>query len=357
MDRENTPPQFRNTAKSHHLHQEIIEEIQSRLPVKSLLRFRCVSKSWQSLIGSKRFIKTQHQNSMKNPSLPHQRVIIQKDLSANPVQCSLLSVLSEQTNTIPASPLPNPMRFLIMGSCNGLLCIREHPSIGEQSRFHLWNPSTRISKKLPQIFNCGYVKAVGFGWVESSDEYKVFVSFGNSDYRARQIKSVCKVYSSKTKSWKTMEHCADLYSCGVTGIFAGGKLYWKNGHEKVITFLDLKSEVFGRIEIPLGQEKYCVVGVLGGFLCALCYIDSSREVVRVWVMKEEAWKRVATFANLVELLQPAPLVVGPKGEILVNFGSILLVYDRQDNVFRCPEVNFRYSPRVYVESLVSPEDV
>ncbi|XP_057802842.1 F-box/kelch-repeat protein At3g23880-like [Salvia miltiorrhiza] len=236
-----------------------------------------------------------------------------------------------------------------MGSCNGLLCIHEKPSIGEQSRFHLWNPSTRISKKLPQISNCGYVTAVGFGWVESSDEYKVFVSFGNLDYDTRQTKSVCKVYSSKTKSWKTIEHCAYLYSCGVAGIFAGGKLYWKNEHEKVITFLDIKSEVFGRIEIPLGQEK---------------------EVIRVWVMKEEAWKRVATFANLVELLQPAPLVVGPKGEILVNFGSILLVYeilvnfgsillvyDRQDNVFRCPMVNFLYSPRVYVESLVSPEDV
>ncbi|XP_057800183.1 F-box/kelch-repeat protein At3g23880-like [Salvia miltiorrhiza] len=203
--------------------------------------------------------------------------------------------------------------------------------------------------------------ALGFGWVESSDEYKLFVRVGDFDYYLHEMKWVYKVYSSRTKSWKTSEHCADLDSHYVWGIFAGGKLYWKNHGDKEIDiiFLDLKSEVFGRIELPFDHEfckkEHWAVGLLGGLLCVLCYIGSSTEVFGVWVMKE-AWKRVATFANLVELLQPAPLVVGLNGEILVNCESILLVYDRQDNVFRCHETYY-YSPHVFVESLVSPEDV
>ncbi|XP_057802923.1 F-box/kelch-repeat protein At3g06240-like [Salvia miltiorrhiza] len=370
--------------KSLHLPEETIEEILSRLAVNSVLKFRCVSKSWGSLIDSERFIKTHHQNSIKNPSFPQQRLILKNYLFDEfddwPVQSSLPSVLSEPPNTISLSPLAvqtNTIRFEILGCYNGLLCILEqpsgiyswNPSIGisrnlpeQPCRIHLWNPSTGISKKLPEISNVGYVSDFGFGWVESSGEYKVFVNVANLDnYR---WKWVGKVYSSKTKSWKTIEHCEEYlctYRCK-EGVFAGGKLYWTNynGHKEDIIFLDLKSEVFGRIELPFDEEYRAIklLGVLGGCLCALHWdIYYFKTIVQVWVMKK-SWEKVVNVHHLVELLQPAPLVVGLKGEILVNCGSTLLVFDRQDNVFRCPKVCCDYrSTHVYVESLVSPEDL
>ncbi|XP_057803197.1 F-box protein CPR1-like [Salvia miltiorrhiza] len=189
---------------------------------------------------------------------------------------------------------------------------------------------------------------------------------------AVDIKWVGQVYSSKTKSWKTIEHCADLLFCGREGVFAGGKLYWTsfNGHKEDIIFFDLKSEVFGRIELPFDQEKYgfCSVGSIGGFLCVLsCNYERG---VRVWVM--ESWEKVVTLDRLLELLQPPPLLVGVKGEILVNCGSTVLVYECQDNVVRslkycscCWNSVFTklddcvrsISERVYVESLVSPQDL
>ncbi|XP_057786345.1 F-box/kelch-repeat protein At3g23880-like [Salvia miltiorrhiza] len=340
----------KSSRKSLHLHEEIIEEeILPRLSVKSLLRVRCVSKSWGSLIGSKRFIKRHHQNSKKNPCFLQQSVIIDTYLGEWPHRT-----------------------LKIVGCCNGLLCILEEEEEKEEERIRiqLWNPSTRISKKLPEISNPGFIQKFGFGWVESSDEYKVFVSvFGFHDSQG-----IGKVYSSKTKSWKTIEMCPYLHSSWSRGVFAGGKLYWKSGLVKLIICLDLKSEVFGRIEFPLDQEYYGgTVGVLGGFLCVLC--DNYKIGFRVWVMKE-SWERVATFAHLVELLQPAPLVVGLKGEILVNCGSFVVVYYCRDNVFRdpklfceascaCQDIRFRnyedcarsISYEVYAESLVSPKDL
>ncbi|XP_057802481.1 F-box/kelch-repeat protein At3g06240-like isoform X1 [Salvia miltiorrhiza] len=377
-------------SQSLHLPEEIIGEILPRLPVKSLLRLRCVSKSWHSLIGTERFIKKHHQNSMKNPSFTQQRFIIETNLLEWPKQCSLLSVLSGPINTIPFSPLAYPtnttlfsrlayprnttlpMGYDIVGSCNGLLCI-----VNDENIFHLWNPSTRIiSKKLPEISivnDLDDFDNFGFGWVESSDEYKVFVNV------VEWNSSVGEIYSTRTKSWKTIELCPYFIPFCREGLFGGGKLYWMYDDDEVIIFLDLKSEVFGRIEIPSDQEKmygeidrekYAIdVGVLGGFVCVLCFNYQIRGY-RVWVMNE-SWEEVVTLSHLLELLQP-PLVKGLNGEILVNCGSIVVVYDCRDNVFRnlkycscCEDTGFSShgdcvdssSHDVYVESLVWPEDL
>ena len=49
-----------------HLPLEIINEILSRLPVKSLLRFLCVSKRWYARIKNQDFIKLHRQRSIEN---------------------------------------------------------------------------------------------------------------------------------------------------------------------------------------------------------------------------------------------------------------------------------------------------
>ncbi|PRQ40875.1 putative F-box domain-containing protein [Rosa chinensis] len=60
-------------ANRHSLSVEIEEDILSRLPVKSLCRFRCVSKSWRYLISDPKFVKLHRDRAFQSEHVFRQR--------------------------------------------------------------------------------------------------------------------------------------------------------------------------------------------------------------------------------------------------------------------------------------------
>ncbi|KAL0403429.1 UNVERIFIED_CONTAM: putative F-box protein [Sesamum radiatum] len=323
--------------------EEIIVEILSRLPVRCLLKLRCVSKSWRSLISSNHFIRAHLAVSRKDTNFARHRIISTVLLPCYSLkQCSLNSLLSEPVaDAVDFDyPMKNPNNSVrVVGCCNGLVCIAingKHFSCGTHLR-----ESTR---------NC-LVLGIFSG----------FCTAGRYESRV-------KVYSLRANSWKRILVFKDGLPFDDTGKFVSGKLHWGrrvgfNSRWEIVSF-DLGSEVCGTVEQPRYVEGGFSpsLGVLGGSLCVLC--DFPKTSVDVWILREygnrDSWDKLVTVPY--DLGDPwkgpysTPLCRGAKGEILLVYGSSFIVYDQKDNALHRPKItNFAtfLEADVYVESLVS----
>ncbi|KAH6805433.1 hypothetical protein C2S51_030264 [Perilla frutescens var. frutescens] len=359
---------------NHHLQTpdlpaEIIQDILLRLPVKSLLKSKCVSKSWLSLISSPQFIKTHLKLSAENADFANHGIIFTiTDPRFRLRHCSVTSLMSKP-RTVASNvdyPKKNPYRAVwVVGSCNGIICI----AIDEKDIF-LWNPSTRKTKELPPAgveMRPGFYYLWGFGYSESDDDYKVvglFCLYGNGGLQ----ESIVKIYSLRANSWKRI----DDFSCGVpfddTGKFANGKMHFASTPEMDfesrwnIVSLDLKSEGYDILEQPNYGEacSNSTLGLLGGCLSVLCEYQSRR--VDLWVLKEygvkESWTRVVSIPYLHDPGHASylnPLLIMPNGDVLLVFKTRLVVYSPKDNTLRRPRISNAHNfleADIYFESLV-----
>ncbi|KAL7116607.1 hypothetical protein ACP275_03G014900 [Erythranthe tilingii] len=358
-----------------HLPKEIMEEILCRLPVKPLSRFKCVSPSWRSLISSKQFIKTHLQRSKKIESFADQRIILacKGKLKA----CSLSSLLTESVTRVDSFdffPMNSSNDIVIVGSCNGLICV-----LVDKCRFFLLNPSTRESKELPDFFtgamfpkNLGSISAYGFGFDESSGDYKIcavcysMLVFGLNVTFPRTV----RVYSLKADSWgvSSLFYKLDICLHGEAK-FMSGKFHWisdflTDPKWEVVCF-DLKSETFETVKQPSCMEGYKRprLGVLEGCLCVFSnYSPTDTIDISIWneYGVEDSWAKYVTIPYQSVTNYVAPLFVLPTGEVLFTCGSEFFIYNKRDNCVRQQHtVDFDrdrdrdHEAEVYIESLVS----
>ncbi|GAU20085.1 hypothetical protein TSUD_381770 [Trifolium subterraneum] len=142
----------------------------SRLPVKSLMQFKCVCKSWKSLISDPNFAKKHLRMSTKH----HHLISINSAGRDELIHMSypLSSLLTDVTATAIQLEYPLTNRYRrfdpIVASCHGILCIQiDHVSV------NLWNPSIRKFTKIPSLEDSIHGYSVSFGYDHSSDTYKV----------------------------------------------------------------------------------------------------------------------------------------------------------------------------------------
>ncbi|MCI08793.1 F-box/kelch-repeat protein, partial [Trifolium medium] len=207
----------------------LIEEILSFLNVKSLMQFKCVCKSWKTLITSDPiFIKLHLKRSARNghlaliydefniirlplTSLIHHNTSITTPLPANPYfhePCFRDSFFHQ-----PDAPhYPYWSYLKVVGSCNGLLCLYGYVtnySDYEEIFLYLWNPATKtLSSKI--VFIHDEIKTPSldgrwkfwFGYDNSTKNYKI-VAFNleiNEPHSNQGINNP-GVYVSGTVNW------------------------------------------------------------------------------------------------------------------------------------------------------------
>ncbi|MCD7456589.1 hypothetical protein HAX54_032308 [Datura stramonium] len=356
---------------------EIIIEILLRLPVKSLLKLRCVSKSWLSLLSSPHFVKTQIKFSVKECKNVNLRLVVVASVVSGLVgrMCSVYSVVCENSSVNVAKidcPLKPPFgsaKFL--GSCNGLICLT-----AMSSKLMLWNPSTGKYKEFEDSFvqsavNC-YIR-YGFGYNAANDDYKVVKIFSFPRDEGKYENRV-KIYSLRANSWKMSQGFDGGYINAQPGMFLNETLHWEvsrcsgSGASSEIMTLDLATERYGVMALPNcgnGNVSW-KLSVLGGSLVACCNYYPDR--TDMWVMKE--YGAVKSWTKLVSLSSPfgrmgyiSPLFVSENGdEVLVKLGTSLSLYSKRTASHKSLEIHssgccLQVQAVAYIESLASPHDV
>ena len=148
-------------------------EILSWLPVKSILRFRCVCKSWLHLISTSYFTEL-HFSRVSRDRGEELRLLAPHDdphtfidsefpiINNGPAEASI--ILEMPSFCTSRSSL---LRFV--GSCNGLICLGDRG--GSILNLMLWNPCTREAfwlPKQPSLFDTN----------KDSEFYPLFYGFG-----------------------------------------------------------------------------------------------------------------------------------------------------------------------------------
>ena len=197
----------------HRLHHdvsvELTREILSRLPVKALVRFLCLSKSWCTLIKASDFMKMQLKHSMET-NRDRTIITIANDDPRNTPWFSVRFPNDEEDHK--AIKIHNPTLLSshskginILGYCDGLVCVHDD----ERKEMGIWNPLMRRCKRLPNkpiekpFRSAEYVKPkFGFGYDPHNDDYKVMRLVEIFDGIKPVLDFEVYIYSLKSHSWK-----------------------------------------------------------------------------------------------------------------------------------------------------------
>lgn len=130
---------------SRHIVHEIVVDVLSRLPVKSLLRFKSVSKEWQSIITDPKFVSLHLNRSTQRPGAI--TAFLTPDDTPSFHSINHQASVQEITDLAWTDPDTGSSYtdFKIIGSCNGLLFINSDCDC------FLWNPSTRSAVQVQSL--------------------------------------------------------------------------------------------------------------------------------------------------------------------------------------------------------------
>ncbi|XP_057448180.1 F-box/kelch-repeat protein At3g23880-like [Lotus japonicus] len=343
---------------------DLVVEIMCRLPVKPVLRFRCVCKSWKSLISDPRFAKKHLRCSPKTDFTRHHLILHYNTSSRRRrkdyvhTDYPLLSVLNAAMPT-PTTTTTTQFKFdqnnlhSIVGSCDGIICIVADYG----NSIILWNPSIRRFNILPSSMESP--RLYGFGYDNLSDTYKIVAISCYSDYQTQ-----VKVHTLGTHCWRKIQDF--LPSCepfvGTTGIFVSDTLNWlsyEEGANCFIMSLHLGNECYRKLLLPPNGAGPDGLGVLRDCLSML---SGNYQVCDVWLMKEygnqQSWTKLFSVAKQLFHHQVFDtLHIFEEDQLLLVCGSKLYLYHPRDNTLKTHQIQNITGwvvPGVYVESLISP---
>ncbi|KAH7866137.1 hypothetical protein Vadar_016092 [Vaccinium darrowii] len=344
--------------------EDVLMEILTRIPVKSLLRFKSVSKYWYSLIQNPTFVSLHHTRARPKNCLLESRQILD---SRDPGQFNDDAVFSMCTVPDETSPMQDlDLSFsgihdgdgdvkgvFFLGCHNGVMCLANDFT----SSIVICNPATRESRVLPPpLYESKHRSYLGFTFDPKANDYKVirfcailefmpFMSFDDderSDYKSAYLDynnhlgdHKVQIYDMSIDSWRETDavvpihfpsHYQPHYCPSLDGVF-----YWYLcciSRDMVIAFHTFEEQFE---QIPL----WYAICKESGTCAELCRLHDSLALalfkyekdyplvetcVEIWIMDDcgvnEGWTKRYTIGPLLE--RHKMLGFWPNGELLLT---------------------------------------
>lgn len=302
-----------STSTDRGLPLDVILEILVKLPVKSLCRFRCVSKLWRSTISDPQFVEAHRVRSNARPKL----LVLLPRIEANSrvgggfhyyshtIGAELYSMDYPRDSDGPTRTLtyhqlignPALAQGRVSHPVHGLYCLDFCDS------FTIWNPSTResisinvktveaetgLASKL-NIFNC-----FGFDPVEKKHKVLSVRKKRSTSTRKKIIES--RVFVLEENSWRTLDHYpADpALSPFHDAICADGVIYFtsqtstrRDPLDQILVAFHVGSERFQMVPIPRESRESILIEFAGRATVVDTHeLDGYSNKITLWMLED-----------------------------------------------------------------------
>ncbi|OMP01366.1 hypothetical protein COLO4_11924 [Corchorus olitorius] len=288
---------------------DVMKDILLRIPTKSIVRFRCVHKSWNFLFKSSSFIANHSKNFNNN------FLLIDYFKNSSSGRQWSIRFLTHDTFNVYLDDVELPFKTKrgfchIVGSCNGLVCFDDYIDTGH---IFLYNPFLNQHKTLPQPYQVPYEdRVIGFGYDSVNNDYKVVFWYKEYNGALGYSNQFAQVYSLGMNCWRKVETPYHYYITPSFGndsqrkaaVFLNGGIHWlgysrRNPDLKGVICFNVSSEEVQWFLLPDYVKGLDMkISVYKDLLCLVnsrwngCYYDM------IWVMSkygvQESWTRLHT---------------------------------------------------------------
>ncbi|KAG5544928.1 hypothetical protein RHGRI_017404 [Rhododendron griersonianum] len=372
-----------------YLPQDVLVNIFTRLPIKTVLQCTSVCKLWHSLIVNPSFIDS-HLNRPPTQAYnnAHHLLLVRTCFDDDEGRKELYSLHCDNEAFDEYAKLQFPFNmaynrfYRIVGSCNGILCLTDDQMTYVDNTI-LWNPTIQKWVRLPKprvtfTSHGGFDHAIGFGFDAKSNDYKVVRIVRLLDFES-EVPPEIDLYSLNTGAWRNISHLGlpCVISGRATQAYLNGAAHWIGAdmERHCIMFLSfhMGDEAFRSMSLPADVPFLpwgLIPAVIQGSLSVIEEKGFSYERSWcIWVMKEYGVASSWTKLIDVGIGEQFDMLIGfrKEGELLIKARGDLISFSPRDAQVK--GLGIRSNTRgwydeslhtdAYVESLVllgSPEE-
>ncbi|XP_050222853.1 F-box protein At5g07610 [Mercurialis annua] len=235
---------------------DLLTQILLYLPIRALLKFKCVSKHWLSLISNPHFTRRLNLSDSPSGLFVHINKWPRSDnhpefdyINLDPInnRCDAPFRILNFAN--------EPSGIRILQSCNGLLLCCSNLKYGSEANYYVYNPTTRQFTLPPPLHHLAEIHGPYLAFDPSKSPHYSVIYLRQNEVEDTDLH--IEIYSTKTGIWKVSdsifqtEHDIGFHG----GVFWNGAIHWYTDSGPSICF-DVDQEQVKEMPMPPMPDEW-----------------------------------------------------------------------------------------------------